>query len=258
MRCLMFGKFGRLPVALALMVGLLTLGLTRNEGASARPVPIIPPDGVIRGPARVVDGDTIDIGGIRIRLEGIDAPEAGQTCSTAAGAPWECGTEATRTMVQLTRGQDLACVSHSLDTYGRVLATCYAGNTDIEAEMVRRGMAWAFVRYSQTYVADEATARNAHVGIWQGAAQPAWEYRAARWASAVTAAPVSYGGASIAGAGAASGCVIKGNVSHSGLVYHMPWSRWYDKVTMDTSKGKRWFCSEAEAQAAGWRPAMMR
>ncbi len=252
MRTLMSSQFRRLPVALALAAGFTVLALADIASpVSARPVPTIPPDGVIRGPARVVDGDTIDIGGTRIRLEGIDAPEAGQTCSTAAGQPWACGSESTRLMVSLTRGHDLDCVSHGLDKYGRVLATCYAANKDVSAEMVRSGLAWAFVRYSRTYVADEAAARSLHLGIWQGAAQPAWEYRAARWANAVTASPASTGIVP-------SGCVIKGNVSHSGLVYHMPWSPWYDKVTMDLDKGKRWFCSEAEAQAAGWRPVIMR
>lgn len=252
MRSLMFREFHRLPVALALVAGLAVVPLAHVSGAaSARPIATIPPDGVIRGPARVIDGDTVDIDGTRIRLEGIDAPEAGQTCTSAQGQPWDCGTEATRLMVSLTRGHDLDCMSHGLDKYGRVLATCYVGNTDINAEMVRKGLAWAFVRYSHTYVADEAAARSIHAGIWQGAAQPAWEYRAARWANAAMLPPVST-------SAAAAGCVIKGNVSHSGLVYHMPWSPWYDKVTMDLDKGKRWFCSEVEAQAAGWRPAMMR
>ena len=114
------------------------------------------------------------------------------------------------------------------------------GDRDINAEMVRLGMAWAFVRYSQVYVGLEAEARHAHAGIWDGDATPAWDYRAGRWQEAQAATP--------------SGCVIKGNVNGNGRIYHMPWSPWYEKVRMD-GHGKRWFCSEAEAVEAGWRPA---
>jgi hypothetical protein len=49
-------------------------------------------------------------------------------------------------------------------------------------------------------------------------------------------------------------CPIKGNITSSGHIYHMPWSPWYEKVRIDTAKGERWFCSEREALAAGWRP----
>jgi hypothetical protein len=67
------------------------------------------------------------------------------------------------------------------------------------------------------------------------------EFRDKRWASAETAAP--------------NGCAIKGNVTAHGHIYHMPWSPWYGKVRIDPTKGERWFCSESEAKAAGWRPA---
>ena len=219
--------------------------------AQARPPAVIPPDGIVSGPARVIDGDTIDIAGTRIRLEGIDAPEAGQTCETARGESWECGTQATRAMVDLTQGRTVLCRAQGLDKYGRLLATCFVdapASMDINAEMVRRGYAWAFVRYSRVYVAQEAAARSEGAGIWQGPAQPAWDYRAQQWAAAASTAVSS----------APQGCAIKGNVSRAGFVYHMPWSPWYDKVSMALDKGKRWFCSEAEALAAGWRPAMMR
>ncbi len=63
-------------------------------------------------------------------------------------------------------------------------------------------------------------------------------------------------------AAAPDGCVIKGAVTKNGRIYHMPWSPWYDKVRIDDDPAKRgerrWFCSEAEAEAAGWRPAIMR
>ena len=52
----------------------------------------------------------------------------------------------------------------------------------------------------------------------------------------------------------ASGCRIKGNISSSGeRIYHVPGGEWYDRTKITAGKGERWFCTEAEAQAAGWR-----
>lgn len=195
----------------------------------------------IRGIAKVSDGDTIEVAGQRIRLEGIDAPEAGQQCLSRFGYVWPCGDKATAMLARLIDGQVVECADHGTDKYGRMLGVCHLGDMDVNAEMVRRGFAWAFVRYSQAYVQVEAEAKAARAGIWNGLAVPAWEYRAGRWANAEHEAP--------------AGCAIKGNVTSSGRIYHMPWSPWYAKVRMDGDRGKRWFCSEAEAVAAGWRPA---
>jgi endonuclease YncB( thermonuclease family) len=194
----------------------------------------------LAGPAHVVDGDTITIGETRVRLEGIDAPETVQTCPRRWIGTWACGTAATTRLAQLIGDKDVSCRSSGLDKYGRVLATCFAEGRDINAQMVREGLAWAFVKYSRTYVREEAQARAEGVGIWQAEATPAWEFRAHRWASAESTAP--------------EGCAIKGNVTRSGRIYHMPWSPWYAQIRMEADKGKRWFCSEAEALAAGWRP----
>ena len=226
-------------LASAVLVPLTLYGVTAP--IAARTAAVIPPDGVVSGPAQIIDGDTIDIGGTRIRLEGIDAPEASQTCLDSRGETWACGTAATREMVHMTRDQSVDCSSRGLDKYGRMLGLCFVGATDISAELVKRGLAWAFVRYSKHYVTQEAQARAEGLGIWQAPTQTAWEYRAQRWAVVAQEAP--------------DGCAIKGNISNAGHVYHMPWSRWYDKVSMTADAGKRWFCSEAEALAAGWRPA---
>jgi endonuclease YncB( thermonuclease family) len=233
-------------VAIALTAGVFALiAVTACPGIGrARTVAVTPPEGVVSGPARVIDGDTIDIAGTRIRLEGIDAPEAGQTCQDARGMIWPCGTAATREMVHMTADKSVDCYSRGLDKYGRLLGICFVGDLDVNAELVRRGLAWAFVKYSRHYVGEEAAARALKVGLWQGVAQPAWEYRAQRWTAVAQAAP--------------EGCAIKGNVSRVGLIYHMPWSPWYEKVSMGSDSGKRWFCTEAEALAAGWRPAATR
>jgi endonuclease YncB( thermonuclease family) len=199
-----------------------------------------PTDG-LSGAAAVIDGDTLSIGGTHVRLEGIDAPETAQTCGRARLGSWACGQAAADALEKLVSGRRVACEAQGHDKYERVLGVCFVDGRDINAEMVLQGLAWAFVKYSTSYVAEEKSARAAKLGIWQGEAQPAWEFRERRWASAETAAP--------------NGCAIKGNVTEHGHIYHMPWSPWYGKVRIEPAKGERWFCSESEAKAAGWRPA---
>src|SRR5690606_25546668 len=122
----------------------------------------------VTGVARVVDGDTLEVGGAKVRLEGIDAPEAGQTCGRKWLGSWECGAAATRYLADLVEGQEIRCLSRGLDRYGRTLGVCYAGGIEINAQMVRHGLAWAFVKYSRSYVEAETEARTLKLGIWQG------------------------------------------------------------------------------------------
>ena len=224
-------------VALALALGVL---LALPFDGMARPDLTT---GAIRGVARVVDGDTIDIGDTRIRLEGIDAPESGQTCKRKWFGSWPCGAVATAALARMVEKRTVSCEPKGLDKYGRTLAVCFADGRDINAQMVRQGHAWAFVRYSQSYVREEAQARVESLGIWQGESQAPWDYRAKRWAAAEQKAP--------------EGCAIKGNITKNGKIYHMPWSPWYAQIKIDADKGKRWFCTEAEALAAGWRPVQV-
>jgi endonuclease YncB( thermonuclease family) len=226
------------PVAFALVSG-----NSPAVAARASPAPVALHQD-FTGTARVLDGDTIHVGDTRVRLEGIDAPENAQTCKAANGDNWSCGHAATRALQSLAEGRQVVCRNHGLDKYGRTLGTCFIDGRNVNAEMVRLGLAWAFVRYSSSYVADEEHARTAKLGIWQNETQPAWEYRAKAWAARAETAP--------------DGCAIKGNVTPSGHIYHMPWSPWYDKVRITGHSNKRWFCSETEAIAAGWRPAFVR
>jgi len=230
----------RRPVASAL-AGVLALGflsLTPARDTAARATSA---GGELAGLARVIDGDTIEIDGRHVRLEGIDAPEAGQTCGRRLIGSWSCGAAAAERLAKLIAKRRVNCESRGTDKYDRMLGICFVDGRDINAEMVREGLAWAFVKYSQTYVKEEAAARVARAGIWQGEAEPAWVYREKRWAGAEQQAP--------------KGCAIKGNVTEHGHIYHMPWSPWYGKVKVEETKGERWFCSEAEAVAAGWRAA---
>lgn len=135
----------------------------------------------LTGPVeRVADGDTIEIGGQRIRLTGLDAPEWNQTCSRADAADWACGRAAADRMRGLTRGATLSCEGEGHDRYGRLLATCRAGDADIAEALVRDGLAVA----SGGYIRAESEARHAGRGIWQGRFD-----RPADWRAAKTAEP---------------------------------------------------------------------
>jgi endonuclease YncB( thermonuclease family) len=199
----------------------------------------------VAGPADVIDGDTLAIAGQHIRLFGIDAPEAGQTCSATGGKPWPCGRVASEAMRRLTRSEPVRCEGHETDRYSRLVARCWLGSTDIAGAMVAKGLAWAFVRYTQSYVEAEAEARSSRVGIWQGRAEPPWEFR-------------KHAGRRLTGGSEAPDprCAIKGNISRTGKrIYHTPGQKDYGRTVIDTADGERWFCDEKEAAAAGWRKA---
>lgn len=121
----------------------------------------------------VVDGDTIKLNGITYRLYGIDAPESKQTCGN-----WPAGAEATVYMRAILRDRRLVCTPLGHDRYGRTIGKCLANGIDIQAEMVRQGMAWAFVRYSTAYVQQEAMAKAEALGVHRYGCMPAWDWRA--------------------------------------------------------------------------------
>lgn len=189
--------------------------------------------------AEVVDGDTIKQDGITYRLEGIDAPEHGQKCKRANGKTWTCGKQATQYMKEITAGKKVTCIGKEKDDFGRTIAVCSSDGIDLNNQMVEVGLAWAFRKFSQSYIATENQARKKQVGIWQANTQTPWDYRSAKWEVAAQQSP--------------EGCPIKGNISKNGQIYHAPWSPWYSRTKVSVNKGERWFCNEAEAIAAGWR-----
>src|SRR5690606_12953232 len=104
-------------------------------------------------------------GDVTIRMSGIDAAEAGQTCQTASGKRWRCADEAMSRLEELV-AEGTVCEGRERDTYGRVLATCYTPDgTDINQQLVVEGLVWAFRRYSDTYIEVEDVAKAARIGI---------------------------------------------------------------------------------------------
>ena len=198
----------------------------------------------IIGIASVVDGDGINMGAIRVRLHGIDAPEADQVCNAASGGTWRCGEAATSRLEALADNREVHCVALDQDGYGRIIAVCDADGVNLNEAMMRDGLAWAFRRYSEDYTDLELDAQTAGLGVWQAETQPPWEWRADGWNRAC----------STIGQTAPDCCPIKGNISRSGeRIYHTPWSSSWTQTVIDEAAGERWFCDEAEALAAGWR-----
>jgi endonuclease YncB( thermonuclease family) len=199
---------------------------------------------MLAGPAIVTDGDTIRISSTKIRIHGIDAPESKQTCKLLDEII-RCGIMATSEMKKLVSGNTVTCEQTDTDRYSRVVAICRADGVDVGQRLVQTGWAIAYRRYSTRYVADEDAARAGKLGMWQGRFIKPWDWRrGVRLQSASDASDTAPG---------ADGCRIKGNISKSGKIFHVPGSRWYDRTKIDAGAGEKWFCSASEAVSAGWR-----
>lgn len=227
-------------------------------------------DTVLRGEVtRVTDGDTAQVklrsGAITVRFYGIDAPERDQ--------PY--GMDAASALRQLIGGKVVDLIPVEQDKYDRLVAVVMLGERNVNLEMVARGNAWAFRQYLGEFRDDplycewEAKARDQQLGLWRstgGKRHAPWEWRhrdrggpytdydgstVADCVAAIRTAPAS----APVPAGRKSGdCLIKGNIGSGGKrIYHVPGSASYADTKIDESKGERWFCSEDEARAAGFR-----
>ncbi len=248
--------------------------------------PTYPGDADLVLPGRVVrvtDGDTavveLDSGEIKVRFHGVDAPEVKQ--------PF--GREASAFMQDLIGGQDVELIPIEQDAYDRLVAVVLVDGASANEALLEQGYGWAYREYlgqlpeDATYCQLEADARADRLGLWSQPAQrwvPPWIYRkrsrsppgervpspdythetAADCEAAMgqsqepepvrSAIPV----APLSDSGSPGGCLIKGNINSRGdHIYHVPGGPNYDSTRIDPDKGERWFCSEDEAQAAGWR-----
>jgi endonuclease YncB( thermonuclease family) len=222
----------------------------------------------------VTDGDTIKVqlssGPITVRFDSIDAPEKSQ--------PW--GREAYAALYQRLSQQVVALDVTTQDRYERLVATVYLEDENINGWLVQQGHAWAYRQYlnDKDYCIWEASARTSNLGLWSLPATSRyapWEWRKVQRGDAGGFTDYSSETAdrcigSMRRSGRGSGaiaplertstpmppsgsCMIKGNISQNGRIYHVPGSPSYNSTKIDESSGERWFCTEAEAQAAGWR-----
>jgi endonuclease YncB( thermonuclease family) len=126
------------------------------------------------GRASVVDGDTIEIHGERVRLYGIDAPESAQRCLSGS-LPYRCGLRAALALSDMTSRRHIDCECRGRDRYRRHLAVCRVSGLDLAAWLVREGYAVAMRRYSMRYVLEEEAA--ARKGLWSGSFEMPWDWR---------------------------------------------------------------------------------
>lgn len=195
----------------------------------------------IKGRARAITGDTLRIDGRLVDLAGIEAPEISQVCRDRRKRAWRCGQSARKALRRVVGRRQVVCTDVVAADGGRLKATCQVGKKDVAAAVVARGYAFAQGTIFKTYAEAEAEAQDAKRGIWQGTVQRPADFRAQRWESASKAAP--------------DGCPIKGRVVRRSKVYVLPWALEYRQVRVRSRRGERWFCSEAEAAAAGFKPS---
>lgn len=126
----------------------------------------------------MVDGDTLILTDLVVRLHGIDAVEAQQTCQRGAET-LACGQEAKNSLASLVNGKVVECLPRSIDQYGRTVATCTVNGFDLAENLTRSGLAVALPDFSDVYVDAEARSKALRLGIWAGEFQMPRDYRAA-------------------------------------------------------------------------------
>ena len=194
----------------------------------------------VAGFVRVIDGDTFDVAGQRVRIFGIDAPEGKQTCETEQGTLWPCGAWVSAKVSDLYDGNGAVCRQVDWDRYGRIVARCSVDGRDVGEDLVSRGLAFAYRAYSMEYDLVEKGAAINDRGLHASRVQNPAAYRAERAERNMPPHP---------------NCAIKGNISKNGRIYHMPGQHDYERTGINEASGERWFCTQFGARLAGWRKA---
>jgi endonuclease YncB( thermonuclease family) len=219
------------------------------------------------GDVVVRDGRTLQIGSTSYRLAGIDTPDMDQICLNDRADPWACGVGARDALAKLIGERAVSCRDLGPDpSYkARRLGACtIQGETvSLGQQMVQQGFA-INVPGKDRFAGDEAKARIEHSGLWRGCFAAPQSFR--RWDRDAVLL-----GASCRDDKRAEtvellfparttmppGCPIKGKFARRARltgnvgVYHLQGCRSYAGNT----KPDRWFCSEDDAKAAGFRRA---
>jgi endonuclease YncB( thermonuclease family) len=188
---------------------------------------------------QALSGDTIRLDGRTVRLSGIEAPDRQQVCTQGASKRWKCGETAQVALERLGRGKSVRCVVASTEPSGRSLATCTVDGRDLAADLLKDGHVFSSSGYFGAYASLESEAKRNKAGLWAGEAERPADYRTRLWEAAAKSAP--------------DGCPIKAHVTQGGKVYVLPWASDYARVTIRATRGDRWFCSEQDAAAAGFK-----
>jgi endonuclease YncB( thermonuclease family) len=133
------------------------------------------------GQASVIDGDTVEVHGARIRIWGIDAPESDQLCRDNVSTQYRCGAQAANDLDAMIARRPVSCVDIDQRTFGRTVAVCTVAGTDIADWLVRNGYALDWPQYSKgAYAEAQAEAKREGRGMWGGRFVEPWGYRACR------------------------------------------------------------------------------
>jgi len=217
----------------------------------------------------VKNGDTIQLAGITYRLDGIDAPEFDQMCIDHHADPWACGVEARDHLAQLIGERDVSCEDLGPDkTYGKWhagICTVAGETTSLNQLLVRQGFALSFEPSAKgRFEEDEAAAKENRNGLWKGCFVAPQAFRQREETAVLLGAacrsdkdrelrqslfpeePLMPPGCSIK-AKFAVRARVTGNVG----IYHLQGCSSYAPLT----EPDRWFCTEEDAQAAGFRKA---
>jgi endonuclease YncB( thermonuclease family) len=225
----------------------------------------LPANATLAANATVKDGATLQIGGVPYRLDGVDAPELDQQCLDDHADPWSCGVEARDQLTRLIGARNVHCEDLGPD---RVVPRRHAGRCTVDGEttslnqsMVRQGLA---LGAEASFKGDEAAARDGKKGLWRGCFVAPQEFRHGKKDGILQGAacrsdkdreiraalfPDEF--AAPAGCGIKAKFAVRARVTGNLGIYHLQGCRSYAPLT----KPDRWFCSEEDAQAAGFRRA---
>jgi endonuclease YncB( thermonuclease family) len=255
-------------LAIWVAIGLITFGVVYNLGTRSKPLEQSTTGtkssskSDLVGRASVIDGDTIEIHDQRIRLNGIDAPESDQICRGDNNERIRCGALSAAYLSEFLRASSpTRCKFVERDQYDRFVGDCYREDgKSVAAAMVSAGHALDWPKYSNgKYASFQQRARAEKRGLWATRFANPWDYRVEQGRSKQVSNQPRY---SLAPDTASDGnrfnrsdCRIKGNISQNNgkKIYHVPGQRHYSQTRISPQHGERWFCSEAEAVAAGWR-----
>jgi endonuclease YncB( thermonuclease family) len=230
---------------------------------------LVPAGSAEAASAVVRDGDTIQLGDTVYHLDGIDAPELDQICINDQADPWTCGLDAREQLNKLIGGRAVHCDDLGPDKGhgGRHLGLCSADGdkASLNQQAARSGVAISVEPAAKVHVKDDAaSAKVAGNGIWKGCFVAPAEFRTGKKDGALLGASCRADRDSEIRAvlfpdppAAPPGCTIKGKFALRARmtgnigIYHLQGCPSYPGIT----EPERWFCSEDDARAAGFRRA---